>query len=221
MWYRIAKQGSVWSRISPEIESKFDELLDQSTIINDEIDFDQLSSIEKSWYSHKLVVKKLDKRFRGSSLKNLIIRFLEEEMSAAGRFNRSQFANIEKLAFIEKFIPTIFANKITLNAKSFKLLPYQKQRLILKHELGHAINSHTISYVESGNEPYVQPRTFSKGDIGRDIEQTNLLILMNNIVNNAPELRNYMSDLLGENFEDYVKKEFLKANNNLKRINSL
>jgi hypothetical protein len=218
MWYRIAKQGSVWSRISPEIESKFDELLDQSTIINDEIDFDQLSSIEKSWYRHKIDVKKLDKLFRGSSLKNLIIRFLEEEMSAAGRFNRSQFANIEKLAFIEKFIPTIFANKITLNAKSFKLLPYQKQRLILKHELGHAINSHTISYVESGNEPYVQARTFSKGDIGRDIEQTNLLILMNNIVNNAQELRNYMSDLLGENFEDYVKNSKIPLDEKLSRI---
>ena len=218
MWYRIAKQGSVWSRISPEIESKFDELLDQSTVTNDEIDFDQLSSIEKNWYRYKIDIKKLDKLFRGSSLKNMIIRFLEQDMSAAGRFNRSQFSNIEKLAFIEKLIPLMFANRISLNAKSFRLLPYQKQRVILKHELGHAINSHTISYVESGDEPYVRPKTFTKGDIGRDIQQTNLLILMNNIINNAPELRIYMSELMGENFDNYVKNSEIPLDEKLSRV---
>ena len=35
MWYRLAKQGSVWSRIAPDAEAQFDELLDQATVIRD------------------------------------------------------------------------------------------------------------------------------------------------------------------------------------------
>ena len=34
MWYKTAKQGSVWSRISPDAENIFDALLDNATKIN-------------------------------------------------------------------------------------------------------------------------------------------------------------------------------------------
>ena len=31
MWYKTAKQGSVWSRIGPDAEAQFDELIKQAT----------------------------------------------------------------------------------------------------------------------------------------------------------------------------------------------
>lgn len=35
MWYKTAKQGSVWSRIGPDAEAQFDELLKQATKKNE------------------------------------------------------------------------------------------------------------------------------------------------------------------------------------------
>ena len=32
MWYKTAKQGSVWSRLGPDAETQFDELLKQTML---------------------------------------------------------------------------------------------------------------------------------------------------------------------------------------------
>jgi hypothetical protein len=58
MWYKTAKQGSVWSRIGPDAETQFDALLKQAT--------KSLGS-DKTKY---IDVKLFDKLFRKSNFKN-------------------------------------------------------------------------------------------------------------------------------------------------------
>ena len=40
MWYKTAKQGSVWSRIAPDAEELFDKLLDESTVTKNDKKYD-------------------------------------------------------------------------------------------------------------------------------------------------------------------------------------
>ncbi len=109
MWYKFAKQGSVWSRIGSDAEAQFDALLDAAT---------KTSGGDRKKYIN---IYELDKLFRKSKLKDMIIRFikLQTDPGFLGAFQRSVFPNIEKLAFFEKIIPYFFANKI-IDQRPFK-----------------------------------------------------------------------------------------------------
>ncbi len=209
MWYKIAKQGSVWSRISPDAEAQFDALLDDAT---------KRSGADRKNY---IDIPTLDKLFRKSELKNLIIRFvkLQKNTGYEGAFGRSIFPNIEKLAFFEKLIPSFFANRIYTPAK-FNTFEYHSQRSTLKHEMAHAITSHTIPHLEK-QEIYLHPGMFSKNEIGKSVRQSNLLILSKNIfMYMFPALRKYLVSKIPR-LHDYMDDETIDLNDRLLNLEKL
>jgi hypothetical protein len=190
MWYKTAKQGSVWSRISPDAENIFDALLDNATKINNEKKY--------------IDIKTLYQSYKQSIFKDMILAFIEKKMryTTGGSFISNKNNN-EIKAILNKFFPTFFSNQITVNKTNFYKKPYQEQRMILKHELAHAIVNFTIPFAESGQEPYLPSKTLKAYDIGEDIGQTNLLILKHNIEDN-PKLNKYLSQIFGNDFNRYI-----------------
>jgi hypothetical protein len=190
MWYKTAKQGSVWSRISPDAENIFDALLDNATKINNEKKY--------------IDIKTLYQSYKQSIFKDMILAFIEKKMryTIGGSFISNKNNN-EIKAILNKFFPTFFSNQITVNKTNFYKKPYQEQRMILKHELAHAIVNFTIPFAESGQEPYLPSKTLKAYDIGEDIGQTNLLILKHNITDN-PKLNKYLSQIFGNDFNRYI-----------------
>ena len=189
MWYKTAKQGSVWSRISPDAENIFDALLDNATKINNGKKY--------------IDIKTLYQSYKQSIFKDMILVFLEKKMRTAdGSFNSNKNNN-EIKAILNKFFPTFFSNQISVNKINFYKRSYQQQRMILKHEIAHAIVNFTIPFAESGQEPYLPSKTLKAYDIGEDIGQTNLLILKHNIEDN-PKLNKYLSQIFGNDFNRYI-----------------
>jgi hypothetical protein len=190
MWYKTAKQGSVWSRISPDAENIFDALLDNATKINNEKKY--------------IDIKTLYQSYKQSIFKDMILAFIEKKMryTTGGSFISNKNNN-EIKAILNKFFPTFFSNQITVNKTNFYKRSYQEQRMILKHELAHAIVNFTIPFAESGQEPYLPSKTLKAYDIGEDIGQTNLLILKHNIEDN-PKLNKYLSQIFGNDFNRYI-----------------
>jgi len=190
MWYKTAKQGSVWSRISPDAENIFDALLDNATKINKDKKY--------------IDIKTLYQSYKQSIFKDMILVFLEKKMRTTdGSFNSNKNNN-EIKAILNKFFPTFFSNQISVNKINFYKRSYQQQRMILKHEIAHAIVNFTIPFAESGQEPYLPSKTLKAYDIGEDIGQTNLLILKHNIEDN-PKLNKYLSQIFGNDFNRYVR----------------
>ena len=190
MWYKTAKQGSVWSRISPDAENIFDALLDNATKINKDKKY--------------IDIKTLYQSYKQSIFKDMILVFLEKKMryTTGGSFISNKNNN-EIKAILNKFFPTFFSNQITVNKTNFYKKPYQEQRMILKHEIAHAIVNFTIPFAESGQEPYLPSQKLKAYDIGEDIGQTNLLILKHNITDN-PKLNKYLSQIFGNDFNRYI-----------------
>lgn len=202
MWYKFAKQGSVWSRIGPDAEAQFDELLKQAT--------------KKNESSGKLYidVNLLDQLFRKSNFKNLIIRFmLSKSMLAAGSFAVSLFDDIEKLAEFEKFIPTFLANQIKINHKEYDDLSYQAQISLLKHEFAHAITSHTIDYMRG--EHYLQFGELQK----KDFAETPLMQLKNNLKSNWEKISPYVNEV-DQNMGLLLNDNSMPPDENLQKINN-
>lgn len=167
MWYKIAKQGSLWSRIAPDAEEQFDKLLDEATIIENN--------------DKKIDVKKLNQLFRQSNFKNLVVRFVIDRFFSPsayyGRLTPWKIRGLGKLSKFEKFIPDFLANRISLNPEYFNNKSYYRQRSILKHELGHAISDITIG-LQSANltgkqEHYTRPERFVNVEIGKNVAETN------------------------------------------------
>lgn len=178
MWYKTAKQGSVWSRIGPDAEAQFDELIKQST--------------KKNVITGKLYVdiNLFDALFRKSNFKNLIVRFiLSKSLPAFGRFEVSLFDNIEKLAVFENFIPKFLTNKIKINQEEYDRASYNAQISLLKHEFGHAITSHTIDFTRM--EDYIQSGAFKKGDFA----ETPLMQLKDNLKSNWEKISPYFNEV--------------------------
>ena len=126
---------------------------------------------------------------------------------------------------INKFFPSFFSNQIAINKRNFYLKPYEKQRIILKHELAHAIVNFTIPFAESGQEPYLPANKLKAYDIGKDIESTNLLILKHNITDN-PKLNKYLSQIFGNDFNRYItdtriplEQRIIVTNNTWQKLN--
>lgn len=190
MWYKTAKQGSVWSRISPDAENIFDALLDNATKINNNKKY--------------IDIKTLYQSYKQSIFKDMILAFIEKKLrpSVGGSF-KSNKNNNEIKTLLNKFFPTFFSNQILVNKTNFYKRSYQQQRMILKHELAHAIVNFTIPFAESGQEPYLPASKLKAYDIGEDIGQTNLLILKHNITDN-PELNQYLSQIFGNDFNRYI-----------------
>jgi hypothetical protein len=212
MWYKTAKQGSVWSRISPEAENIFDALLDNATKKNKDKKF--------------IDIKTLDQDYKQSIFKDMIIAFIEKKLrwSTEGNFTSNKNNNQIK-SFINKFFPSFFSNQIAINKRNFYLKPYEQQRIILKHELAHAIVNFTIPFAESGQEPYLPANKLKAYDIGKDIESTNLLILKHNITDN-PKLNKYLSQIFGNDFNRYItdtriplEQRIIVTNNTWQKLN--
>jgi hypothetical protein len=202
MWYKTAKQGSVWSRIGPDAEAQFDELIKQAT--------------KKNESSGKLYldINLLDQLFRKSNFKNLIIRFmLSKSMSAQGSFAVSLFDDIEKLAEFEKFIPTFLANQIKINHKQYDEFSYQRQISLLKHEFAHAITSHTIDYVRG--EDYLPWGELQK----KDFAETPLMQLKNNLKSNWEKISPYVNEV-DPNMGFLLKDNSIPLDENLQKINN-
>lgn len=196
MWYKIAKQGSVWSRIAPDAEEQFDKLLDEATvIIRDRKTID---------------IKKLNKLFQNSNLSKLVVRFLAKNLrpTSKGYFQRSRFDNIEILGFFQKIVPSFLANQIVLQKN--RSSSYMELRGTLKHELGHAITDYTIPY-KSEKELYVQPGKISAKEMGKNIAETNILMLYFNIkqycLEKNSEFKQYLKTRLGDSiFDEFLNK---------------
>lgn len=196
MWYKIAKQGSIWSRIAPDAEEQFDKLLDEATVtIRNKKTID---------------IKKLNKLFQNSNLSKLVVRFLAKNIRSnyKGYFERSRFDNIEILGFFQKIVPSFLANQIVLQKN--RSSTYMELRGTLKHELGHAITDYTIPY-RSEKELYVHPGKISAKEIGKNIAETNILILYFNIkqycLEKNSEFKQYLKTRLGDSiFNEFLKK---------------
>ena len=206
MWYKTAKQGSVWSRLGPDAEAQFDELIKQATKRHG----------DKKRYVDVVL---FDKLFRKSNFKNLVLRFILREKfreDASGYFQVSLFDKIEKLAFLDKFIPTIFANNISINKAVFNgELSYYAQISLLKHEFAHAITSHTIE--NRKNELYVQPLKYTKSLIGKTPLQTYQLQLKKKLKDNWSEIWPYVSKA-DPNFEFTLFDDKMPLDENLQKI---
>lgn len=203
MWYKTAKQGSVWSRIGPDAEAQFDELLKQAT--------------KKNESSGKLYIdiNLLDQLFRKSNFKNLIIRFILSKygMYAQGSFAVSLFDDIEKLAEFEKFIPKFLANQIKINHKEYDEFSYQRQISLLKHEFAHAITSHTIDYVRG--EHYLPFGELQK----KDFAETPLMQLKNNLKSNWEKISPYVNEV-DPNMGFLLNDNSMPLDENLQKINN-
>jgi len=203
MWYKTAKQGSVWSRIGPDAEAQFDELLKQAT--------------KKNESSGKLYidVNLLDQLFRKSNFKNLIIRFMLTKYNTYynGSFAVSLFDDIEKLAEFEKFIPKFLANQIKVNHKQYDDLSYQAQISLLKHEFAHAITSHTIDFIRG--EDYLQHGELQK----KDFAETPLMQLKNNLKSNWEKISPYVNEV-DPNMGFLLNDKSMPLDENLQKINN-
>ena len=197
MWYKTAKQGSVWSRISPDAENIFDALLDNATKINN---YKKYIDNDKKYIDIKILYQS----YKQSIFKDMILAFIEKKLrpGVGGSF-KSNKNNNEIKTILNKFFPTFFSNQILVNKTNFYKRPYQQQRMLLKHELAHAIVNFTIPFAESGQEPYLRAGNLQAYDIGEDIGQTNLLILKHNITDN-PKLNQYLSQIFGIDFNRYI-----------------
>lgn len=205
MWYKTAKQGSVWSRLGPDAETQFDALLKQAT--------KSLGS-DKTKY---IDVKLFDKLFRKSNFKNLVLRFISKETlddGEYGHFAVSMFDKIEKLAAFEKFIPTIFANKIRINQQAFNNISYHNQIATLKHELAHAITSHTTN---RKSEIYLQPGQYTRSQIGKTPKQTYLMKFKNNLKKNWSSIWPYITKV-DPNLEFTLYDDKMPLDENLQKI---
>ena len=204
MWYKTAKQGSVWSRISPDAENIFDALLDNATKINN---YKKYIDNDKKYIDNDkkyIDIKILYQSYKQSIFKDMILAFIEKKLrpGVGGSF-KSNKNNNEIKTILNKFFPTFFSNQILVNKTNFYKRPYQQQRMLLKHELAHAIVNFTIPFAESGQEPYLRAGNLQAYDIGEDIGQTNLLILKHNITDN-PKLNQYLSQIFGIDFNRYI-----------------
>jgi hypothetical protein len=204
MWYKTAKQGSVWSRLGPDAEAQFDELLRQAT---------KTKGDKKRRY---IDIKLFDKLFRKSEFKNLVLRFISKKTLSGelGHFAVSVFDQIEKLAAFEKFIPTIFANKIRIDQTSFDNLSYHMQISVLKHELAHAITSHTF---DRSDELYLHSDKATSSSLGKTPEQTYLLRLKSNLKVNWSNLWPYVSKV-DPNIESILYDNKMPLDENLQKI---
>jgi hypothetical protein len=207
MWYKTAKQGSVWSRLGPDAEAQFDELIKQAT---------KRSGLKKRYVDLVL----FDKLFRKSNFKNLVLRFILRERfdeEDYGHFQVSMFDKIEKLAAFDKFIPTIFANKIRINKAIFNgKLSYYAQISLLKHEFAHAITSHTIENTKI--EPYLQPYKYTRSQLGQTPKQTKLIMLKTLMKKHWSSIWPYITQV-DPNLEFTLYDEKMPLDENLQKIN--
>lgn len=208
MWYKTAKQGSVWSRIGPDAEAQFDELIKQAT---------KRSGNKKRYVDVVL----FDKLFRKSNFKNLVLRFILRERfdeNDLGHFEVSMFDKIEKLATFDKFIPTIFANKIRINKAIFNgQLSYYAQISLLKHEFAHAITSHTIE--NRKNELYLQPGKYTRSQLGNTPKQTYLLKFKNKLKTHWSKIWPYITQV-DPNLEFTLYDDKMPLDENLQKLMS-
>ena len=178
MWYKTAKQGSVWSRIGPDAEAQFDELIKQATKKN---------IITGKQY---VDINLFDALFRKSNFKNLILRFiLSKSLPNDGQFEVSLFNDIEKLAVFENFIPEFLTNNIKINPHMFDMKSYHAQISLLKHEFAHAITSHTIDFKRI--EDYIQPGVYRK----KSFSETPLMQLKDNLKSNWEKISPYFNEV--------------------------
>lgn len=189
MWYKFAKQGSVWSRIAPDAEAQFDQLLDQATYV--------------SYGNRNIDIKILNEVFQESNFKNILLNFVETKMNSMtnGRFSPALFTLVRKLSFLKKYIPNFFRDSIQLNSEMFKSMSYHRQISLIKHEFAHVISSYTIPNYDSSL--YINSGSFKLYEIGNSIQETNDNILIRNIRKNLSSLNKYLSIIFGRDIEDY------------------
>jgi hypothetical protein len=189
MWYKFAKQGSVWSRIAPDAEAQFDTLLDQATYV--------------SYGTRYIDIKTLNEVFQKSNFKDVVVNFVEAKMHPMtnGEFSPALIKLVRKLSFLKKYIPNFFRDSIKLNSENFQTLPYHRQISLIKHEFAHVISSYTIPDYDSSL--YMNSGSFTGSEIGNSIQETNENILVKNIRKNLSSLNKYLSIVFGRDIEDY------------------
>ncbi len=191
MWYKFAKQGSVWSRIGPDAEAQFDTLLDQATVFVDG--------------RKQIDMKTLNEVFQKSNFKDVVVNFVEGQLQSGtkGLYTPAMFPIVRKLSFFKKYIPNVFRDYIALilhNSNS-----YNEQISTIKHEFAHLISSYTIPNYDSSL--YINAGSFTGTEIGNSIQETNKNILVGNIRKNLSSLNKYLSIVFGSDLEDFREND--------------
>jgi hypothetical protein len=130
-------------------------------------------------------------------------------------------------------LTAIILVKNTIYDHCIELIQYHLQFLYPTFELGIDFNYDRLKTVKESYNRYMLKYRILTSSLLRTLDDDNYYIMagfMSKLLNsyfycpNTGKIVNYINDedvKLHLNFEDYVKKEFLKATNNLKRINSL
>ena len=188
MWYKLAKQGSIWERIHPDAEKIFDDIFDKS-IVNET-------------KKQTLDIDKFNQLFQQSILKDLVSKFVLENYGKeiGGAFLKTYHEEIKK-KFLFFYINRLqlIKNVIALN----KIEPNIKRiKGILKHEFTHAISNFILAdYIDK--ELYVVPGFLRKKELGKTIEQTNQYLKYWKIVDNINKLHTFKL-FLKKNLPEYL-----------------
>lgn len=199
MWYKIAKQGSLWQMISNDSEKIFDQIFKNSfKNINNEKIFD---------------LETFNQLFQKSNLAEYVTNFLmmddkDLEINNLGTYHRTLKSTIKK-----KFL-FFFYNKTQELKRVIKLNPSllsnkYKLRGILKHEFAHAISRAKLNLENDNKEIYFENGFIDKRFLGRTIFESTTFAQYWYLVDNIEKLQSFKS-YLEENLRDYQK--FLDPN---------
>lgn len=147
MWYKTAKQGSLWSRINPEFKKQFEQILKESIV---EHNFTKEEAEKYKGFIKEGVHKVIDfnllqEKFRElvpSKLKNVYFSYVPD-LNSTGGWDGSGFL---------------------MNYKYIQNIPMVKN--VMKHELFHGIDNKTISNSKRarGVEFYSHPGNFQASE---------------------------------------------------------
>lgn len=213
MWYKTAKYGTLWDRLGPGSEEEIDRILDESTIVEKIID--PTTKTEKQ--VKKIDFKKLDQLLKKSVLgeKGVLNKILEEAMDA--RFGGYWMSGTDKVPLIQTKIfniPIIIKRNLD---KIIKVNPAYSTtrghiwtRIVLKHEISHAISSAVLPHKQ--NETYLQPGRLNKENVRDNYKATGTFLSFDKIrkaifYDKLPAFEKFLSEKLGP---DYIKEYFLE-----------
>ena len=145
MWYKTAKQGSLWSRINPEFKKQFDEILRESIV---EHNFTKEEAEKYKGFIEEGVHKVIDFNLLQEKFREIVPRRLKDvyfnyvpDLNSTGGWDGSGFL---------------------MNYKYIQNIPMVKN--VMKHELFHGIDNTTISKRARGIEFYTHPGNFQASE---------------------------------------------------------
>lgn len=147
MWYKIAKQGSLWSRVNPEFKKQFDEILRESIV---EQNFTKEEAEKYKGFIEEGVHKVIDFNLLQEKFREIVPNVLKgvyfkynPDLKSTGAWDGSGFS---------------------MNYKYIQNIPMVKN--VMKHELFHGIDNKTISNSKRarGVEFYSVPGNFQSSE---------------------------------------------------------